>query len=143
MADSVPCVHCSTFFTPRNRHQNYCPQPACQRARKTVWERHRRKTDSDYRQNRCLSQKKWLHNSPGYWKTYRQTHPKQAERNRMLQKLRNRKTALSALPQSFIAKVDARKPPPIQLSGPFWLVADIAKVDPVKIYFHASSASWP
>jgi hypothetical protein len=61
----------------------------------------------------------------------------------MLQKVRNRKSGSSALPQSFIAKVDARKFPLIKLSGPFWLIADIAKVDPVKIYFHASSTSWP
>ncbi|MFP4573116.1 MAG: hypothetical protein ACLFNW_09110 [Desulfobacterales bacterium] len=142
MTASVLCLHCGTFFAPRNRQQNYCRQPACQRARKTAWERQRRKTDSDYRHNRRLSQEKWLHNNPGYWKTYRQTHPKQAERNRMLQKLRNRKSVVNAV-QSFIAKVDARKPPPLPLIGPFWLIADIAKVDLVKIYFHAELTSWP
>lgn len=37
--DPVPCVHCGTYFTPRNRQQNYCCQPECQRARRASWQR--------------------------------------------------------------------------------------------------------
>jgi hypothetical protein len=143
MANSVPCVHCGTFITPRNRDQNYCPKPQCQRARKTQWERNRRKSDPEYKQSRQISQKKWLKKNPAYWKDYRHNHPKKDKRNRVLQKIRNRKKSLKSKNPVMIAKVDARKSLPIQLSGPFWLIPDIAKVDAVKIYFHSNSEGLP
>lgn len=141
MRDPVPCVNCGTFFVPRNRDQNYCSEKACQNARKANWDKQHRQADPSFKQNRNLSQKKWLENNPGYWKDYRHRHPEQVERNRALQKIRNRRRKPEKLVTSsiVIAKTDARKTAPINLSGPFWLIPVIAKTDAVKIYFHANS----
>ena len=137
MRDPLPCVNCGTFFVPRNQDQNYCSNKACQRARKANWEKQQRRTNPSFNQNRRLSQKKWLENTPGYWKDYRHRNPGQVERNRTLQKVRNRsrKSEKSAPSKIVIAKTDARRSPEINLSGPFWLVPVIAKTDAVKIYF--------
>jgi len=136
MTEAVPCVNCGTFFIPRNRDQNFCTQPSCQRARKTRWEKTRRQADAEYRKSRQLSQKKWQQNRPGYWKAYRGRHPEKNHRNRILQKLRNRKRNKGhSLPSVMIAKVDARKSSSFLPSGMFWLVPEIANMDAVKIYF--------
>jgi hypothetical protein len=136
MTEPVPCVNCGTFFIPRNRDQNFCATPSCQRVRKTRWEQIQRQTDSEYRKSRQLSQKKWQQNHPDYWKKYRQRHPEKVDRNRVLQKLWNRKRNKEhPLPPVLIAKVDVRKSPPFLPSGMFWLVPDIANMDAVKIYF--------
>jgi hypothetical protein len=142
MTEPVPCVNCGTFFVPRNRDQNFCPAPSCQRARKTRWEKTRRQTDAEYRKSRQLSQKKWQQNHPGYWTEYRDRHPEKTHRNRVLQKLRNRKrnngstgSPTEAHPPVLIAKVDARKSSSFLSSGMFWLVPEIANMDAVKIYF--------
>jgi hypothetical protein len=58
--EQIPCVHCGTFFIPRNRKQNYCTQPACQRGRKAAWQRYKMKTDADYRTQQKLSHQKWV-----------------------------------------------------------------------------------
>ena len=136
MTEAVPCVNCGTFFIPRNRDQNFCTQPSCQRARRTRWEKSRRRTDPEYRKSRQLSQKKWQQNHPGYFKEYRGRHPEKNHRNRILQKVRNRKRNKGqSLPSVFIAKVDARKSSSFLPSGMFWLVPEIANMDAVKIYF--------
>jgi hypothetical protein len=138
MTEAVPCVNCGTFFVPRNRDQNFCTTPSCQRARKTRWEQTRRQSDIEYRKSRQLSQKKWQQNHPDYWKEYRQRHPEKVDRNRVLQKLRNRKRNKGdPLPPhpALIAKVDVRKASPFLPSGMFWLVPEIANMDAVKIYF--------
>ena len=141
MREPVPCVNCGTFFVPRNRNQNYCLNKVCQRARKASWEKQQRHTNLTFNQNRRLSQKKWLENTPGYWKDYRHRHPGQVERNRALQKIRNRrrKPETTAPSEVVIAKTDAREAPEINLCGPFWLVPVIAKTDAVKIYFRSNS----
>lgn len=138
MCDTVPCVSCGTSFTPRNRDQNFCSRNACQRARKAQWEREQRRINPDFQQGRKISQKKWLANNPNYWKDYRQKNPEQTRKNRALQKIRNRcrNNAGPTQKVTVIAKTDARKVPPLLLSGPFWLVPVIAKTDAVKIYFH-------
>jgi hypothetical protein len=145
MDTSVPCVHCGTFFTPRNRKQNFCSKTECQNARKARWEKHRRKIDPEFRQSRKISQKKWLENNPEYWKDYRRQNPEKAERNRALQKVRNnRRNAKENTPKPVvIAKTDARKSFPVDLFGPFWLIPVIAKTDAVKIYFHTNPTTWP
>jgi hypothetical protein len=135
MTEPVPCVNCGTFFVPRNRDQNFCTAPSCQRARKTRWEKTRRRADSEYQKSRQLSQKKWHQNHPGYWKEYRGRHPEKTHRNRILQKLRNRKRNNGQSSPVLIAKVDARKSSSFLSSGMFWLVPEIANMDAVKICF--------
>lgn len=139
--DQIPCVHCGTFFIPRNRIQNYCTQPACQRARKAAWQRYKIKTDADYRTQQKLSHQKWVGDSVGYWKRYRQRHPDKAERNRALKHIRNRRRRQPAKPPpaALIAKMDARKSCNFDLLGQFYLVPVIAKMDVSKVNIYSIS----
>ena len=134
-----PCCHCGEFFSlsPRHKNQRFCGKPECQRARKAAWQRHKIQTDSDYRFNQKLSRKQWNKNHPGYWKQYRKQHPDKAERNRILQSIRNRRARSSpsnnnTVP-SLIAKMDASKPEALKMLGQFWIVPVIAKIDALKV----------
>ena len=136
--EQVPCVHCGKFFTRRNRGQNYCKKPECQKARKAAWQRNKMHTDPDYKADQKLSQKKWTLANPGYWKEYREKNPEKAQRNRMLQITRNRRRARSQNQDektdvSLIAKMDARKSNEFNPIGQFWLVPVIAKMDVRKV----------
>jgi hypothetical protein len=134
-----PCCHCGEFFpsSPRHKNQRFCGKPECQRARKAAWQRHKIQTDSDYRFNQKLSRKQWNKNHPDYWKQYRKQHPDKAERNRILQSIRNRRARSSpsnnnTVP-SLIAKMDASKPEALKMLGQFWIVPVIAKMDALKV----------
>lgn len=120
--------------------QSYCGEGACQRARKALWQRQRMAADPDYHANQQHCYQEWCRDHSGYWSGYRQTHPKQAERNRLLQRQRNcrrrcRNTAGSS-PPAIIAKMDASvspkasKPP---MNGEYWLVPVIAKMDALRV----------
>jgi hypothetical protein len=142
--DKIPCVHCGKFFIPRNRKQNYCKEPCCQRARKAAWQRYKMKTDADYRTQHNLSHQKWLQNTPGYWKRYRQRNPDKTERNRMLQHIRNRRNRQFDQDPSrpLIAKMDARKSYNFDLVGQFYLVPLIAKMDVSKVNIYTISSAY-
>jgi len=142
--EPIPCVHCGTFFIPRNREQNYCKDPDCQRARKATWQRFKMKTDADYRTQQQLSHQKWLRNNPDYWKRYRQSNPDKADRNRILQHIRNRcnRQAVPNMPRPLIAKMDARKSNDIDLVGQFYLVPLIAKMDVSKVNIYTISSGY-
>ena len=88
--DSIPCLGCSEFFIPRNRSQEYCSKPECQKARKALWQKEKIKKDPEYKETQKLSNQKWLLNNSDYWKNYRKKNPEKALRNRMLQRIRNR-----------------------------------------------------
>lgn len=102
----------------------------CRRARKALWKKVKMRADPEFKENQQISNKKWASNHPGYWKQYRLDHPKKAERNRVLQTLRNRKRR--GKPPT-IAKVDASKPNKLFMVGQYWLVPLIAKVDALKV----------
>lgn len=139
----VICVHCAEAFIPRNRKQSYCSKPECQRARKAAWKRIKVKTDPDHRAAKKLSQKKWAANNPGYWKAYRERHPKKAVRNRMLQTIRNRRRSNAApSEQVLIAKRDASNPLDFQPFGQFYMVPLIAKMDVTKVNIYTIPAPW-
>jgi hypothetical protein len=89
-------------------------------------------TDPEYAKGQYLSNQKWLVNNPDYWAKYRRNNPKKADRNRALQKIRNKKT--QPVKTIGIAKMDVRKSCNKSLLGQFWLVPTIAKMDPVKIF---------
>ncbi len=56
---------------PRNPNQEYCNRADCQRARKRAWQRKKRATDPDYRENQNDCQKRWRESHPEYWREYR------------------------------------------------------------------------
>ena len=141
--EPVPCFHCATMFTPRNRKQYCCSRPECQRARKNNWQRIKMKTNPDYRTSQKLSQQKWADKNPGYWKTYRDQNPEKAVRNRLLQTIRNRRRAAAKTFDDVpIAKKDVRININFQPVGQFWLVPLIAKMDATKVNIYTISDTW-
>lgn len=138
--ESMPCFHCATVFTPRNRNQYYCSRPECQRARKAAWQRMKMKTDPQYRADQRLSWGKWALNHPGYWKAYRKNNPEKTEKNRLLQTIRNRRRTKPAT--AVIAKMDVRKPHDFKPVGQFWLVPMIAKMDAAKVNIYTIPGTW-
>ena len=137
--EQIPCVYCGDYFDPSPRHKNQtaCKKPKCQRAKKAAWQRHKLKTDPIYSANQKISQKQWAKANPGYWKEYRKKNPEKAERNRILQAIRNRKARSSPsdekMDASLIAKMDASKSDNFQILGQFWLLPVIAKMDALKV----------
>lgn len=119
--------------------QSYCGEPSCQRARKAAAQRQSMMTDPDYRATKRLSDQAWCRANPGYWSEYRRRHPAQAERNRLLQRQRNRKRRCPATdirPRAVIAKLDSIssfKPPEPPANGEYWLVPVIAKLDSIRV----------
>lgn len=67
------CAACGKPFRvrPQVPDQSYCSDPACQRERKKLWQRDRRSTDPDYRDNQSRAQQAWLARNPNYWREYR------------------------------------------------------------------------
>jgi len=110
--EEIACCSCGDLCERSVRHKNqcYCPKPECQRARKAAWKRYKMCTDPDYRFNQRLSNQTWAKAHPGYWRAYRKRHPEKAERNRLLQAIRNRRRSRQAkADHPVIAKVDALK----------------------------------
>ncbi len=137
--EPVPCLNCNLFFIPRNCNQTFCSTPVCQRARKNLWQKNKLATDPDYKKGQQLAQNKWLQDNPNYWKKYRERNPEKAQRNRDLQKVRNLKGKGVVEPLRIsesvgIAKMDASKARKYRLSGEYWMVPTVAKMDPVKVY---------
>ena len=124
------CLACGDAFRSRPQvpDQSYCSTAECQRERRKVWQRERRRSDNDYRDNQARAQKKWLLSRPDYWKRYRAAHPEYAENNRAQQRTRN-----AARAAGLIAKSDASMPISPLVSGTYRLspaqAEEIAKMD--------------
>ena len=137
--EQLLCVYCGDFFdkSPRHKNQTACKKIKCQRAKKAALQRHKIKTDIVYAANQKSSQEKWVKANPGYWKTYRKKNPEKAERNRMLQTIRNRKArsspGIAKMDECLIAKMDASKTDNFKILGQFWLLPVIAKMDALKV----------
>jgi hypothetical protein len=141
--EPMPCFHCAAMFIPRNRKQYCCSRSECQRARKAAWQRIKTKTDPDFKTEKKLSQQKWAGNHPGYWKSYRKRNPEKAERNRMLQIIRNRRRSNTKSPPDVpIAKIDPSNMLGFRPIGQFWLVPLIAKMDATKVNIYTITDTW-
>jgi len=103
--EQIQCIYCGDFFdsSPRHKNQPACKKTACQKAKKADWQRHKMKIDPVYNASQKISQKQWAKANPGYWKQYRKKNPEKAERNRILQTIRNRK----ARGPNSLAKMDS------------------------------------
>ena len=137
--EQILCIYCGDLFdpSPRHKHQTACKKAECQRAKKADWQRCKMKTDPIYRDSQKFCQKQWARANPGYWKQYRKNNPEKAERNRVIQAIRNRKARSSdsgeKMDSSLIAKMDASKFDNFQALGQFWIVPLIAKMDALKV----------
>lgn len=134
----IECVYCGDLFegSPRHKNQICCRRKECRNAKKAAWQRYKLKIDPEYRANQKSSQKKWVKEHPGYWKKYRENHTEKAERNRIMQAIRNRRSRPNAISKNdkiLIAKMDASKPDRFEILGQFWMIPVIAKMDALKI----------
>ncbi len=116
------CNACGEAFEPRPQapRQAYCSKEECQRWRKRLWQKTKRRTDHDYHDNQAQAQSNWRSAHPDYWRRYRETHPAYAASNRQQQKQRN------ARRDGEIANSD--------MSAPGWPTAGVFRliaVDPV------------
>jgi len=138
--EKILCVYCGDLFDPSPRHKNQtaCKKVGCQRAKKAAWQRHKIKTDPDYRFNQKLCQRQWIESRPGYWKAYRVNNHDKVERNRILQAIRNRRARSKRgdgdQAPLLIAKMDASKHDNFEVLGQFWMVPVIAKMDALKVH---------
>lgn len=127
---SRQCTECGKAFRPRPQvpQQCYCGEAACQRARRRRWQRAKRVSDADYRDNQARAQQGWLERHRDYWSEYRRTHLQYVERNRVLQRRRNARRGARV-----IAKMDASTPVSPVPSGTYRLTPavtpEIAKMD--------------
>lgn len=112
------CFACADAFEPSGRvlAQNYCSRPECQRERRKLWQREKRRCDRDYRENQLQCQRRWREAHPDYWQQYRAEHPGYVERNRQQQHVRNAGRRVGA-----IAKMDAIASGTSPLSGTYYL----------------------
>jgi hypothetical protein len=126
MNAKIQCAapHCSRILDldPRVKNQRYCGEKACQRARKRRWQKEKLATDPDYRANQRDCQIEWHRQHPGYYKKYRQEHPRYSQRNNLLQSCRNAKARV-------IAKMDTLESAPFKDPAAFYLLPLIAKMD--------------
>lgn len=85
------CECCKRRFIPRPavRHQEYCSNPECQKARKRAWQKEKLASDSDYRANQAEAQRQWRSRNRDYWRRYRRRNPTYTEGNRIRQRERN------------------------------------------------------
>ena len=106
------CRCCGRLFTPRPNvpDQQYCSRRKCQNARRQRWRKEKLASDPDYKDNQNDAQGRWCEKNPEYWKKYRASHPAYTQRNRHLQRERNkRRTGARADTGSVIAKRYASK----------------------------------
>jgi hypothetical protein len=127
------CAACGGAFRPRSQvpAQKYCSKSACQRARRRRWQRAKRQSDADYRENQARAQRAWAQGHRDYWREYRRTHPQYCESNRLAARQRQRKRRRRRVAQ--FAKMDASRAVSRVPSGTYRLVpasaAEFAKMD--------------
>ena len=143
--DQDICPNCKRPFKKYRSHQKYCGQSECQKARKANWPKDAVKYDPEYKARQKQADMDWHRKRPNYWKEYRSKNPEKAEKNKILQRVRNQKNryqssetaALKAMFQRIniretnrlIAKMDVSNVTGNQPFTEFWLVPLIAKMD--------------
>jgi hypothetical protein len=127
------CAGCGQSFRPRPQvpHQSYCSAAACQRARRQRWQKAKRESDADYRENQARVQRAWAQAHREYWREYRRKHPEYCQSNRNAARRRQRDRRQRAPPR--FAKMDASMPQSVISSGTYRLVpaaaGEFAKMD--------------
>jgi hypothetical protein len=99
------CQFCQCLFRLSKFHpeQTVCAFAECQRRRRREYHRCKVAADAVYRQVCNDSSQKWRAENAVYWKQYRETHPDKADRNRTLQKARDRKRRVRDLANNNLA----------------------------------------
>ena len=148
--DKRRCVACRAVFTVRAQtpEQRYCSSPGCQGERRRRWQREKRRSDPDYRENQRQAQQRWASRHRAYWRHYRGEHPDYTAANRAKQRERDRRRrerkAQLAVPRGGcdLAKSDASAPDYLAFSGTYRLVPvtrQLAKMDVWTVEIHPIS----
>lgn len=105
MIPTCRCPYCQHIFqpSPYRVQQRVCSQPECQRRRRADYHRQKIRTDPLYAQVVQDSRKQWRSEHADYQKTYWQTHPEAAERNRQRQRRRDRQDRVTSLVKNNVA----------------------------------------
>jgi len=116
MISTFTCHHCGKLVprNPRIKKQKFCSSRACQNTRRYTTNKARVNKSSECRSLRKARNKSWRDNYPAheYQKEYRKKHPEYVNRNRELQKERNKKRKPE--PSTMIVKTYALSPQPLQ-----------------------------
>jgi len=114
------CPYCHQSFLPTKSQpeQVACSGAHCQRRRGADYRRAKLAADADYREGCRQSARQWRKQNPEYWKEYRAAHPTSAERNRQLQRSRDRKRRLKSLANNIPACDLISCPATVWLLGP-------------------------
>lgn len=114
------CPYCGRAFSPSKCQpkQAVCSAPECQRRRCADYRHRKVTTDPNYREACRESAREWRKQHPDYWKQYRTAHPACVERNRDLQKCRDRKQRFKSLANNTPASSLRPCPATIWLLGP-------------------------
>ena len=138
MCEEFICIYCKKRkkANPRLKsRQLYCDDRRCQRARKAKWKRERLQVDPLFKANHSKECVDWRRRNRRYWSRYRRTHPRQTQRNRDLQIIRDIKRK-QRFATNNLAKVDALKTNPVSAlenGSTYWLVPFLAKVDALRV----------
>ena len=86
------CRACRRMFVPKAQApgQCFCGDERCQKERRRCWQKMKRRSDADYRDNERRAQRSWTERHSQYWQDYRREHPEYTERNRRQQRDRDR-----------------------------------------------------
>lgn len=114
------CRYCQQSFEPSKVRpdQRVCSQPECQRRRCADYHRQKIAMDPEYAQIVRDSRRKWREAHPGYQKSYWQSQPAAAERNRQLQRRRDSKRHAQFLVKNNSALDLKRSAAEVWLVGP-------------------------
>jgi hypothetical protein len=132
------CAACGRAFRPCPRvcDQKYCGEEECRRSRRRRWQRAKRESDGDYRDNQVRAQRAWSEENSAYWRAYRSGHPEYAEQNRKRTKQRQRDRRRDAAESGF-AKMDSIGAFSTVPSGTYLLVPQdeekFAKMDSIMV----------
>jgi endogenous inhibitor of DNA gyrase (YacG/DUF329 family) len=95
MISTFTCQNCGKVLprNPRVKHQKYCSEKECQKARMRTWKKEQYNKNKKYKEKSQASQKVWRKKYPAdrYQRDYRKAHPEYVKRNRELQRERNKK----------------------------------------------------
>ena len=116
MISTTICQNCNCSYqrNPRVKNQKYCSSRSCQNARRNVTNKARTRKNSASRLLQQARNHRWrdAHPAHEYQKNYREDHPEYVQRNRQLQKVRNKKRQKH--PGPMIVKTYALSPQPLQ-----------------------------
>ena len=127
MIPTCRCPYCQHTFqpSPYRVQQRVCSQAECQRRRRADYHRQKIRTDPLYAQVVQDSRKQWRSEHADYQKTYWQTHPEAAERNRQRQRRRDRQDRVTSLVKNNVALDLKHSAAEVWLVGPE--AADLVK----------------